>query len=62
MVDAAAAAREGALKMYILLVFSGGETYYYGPFEDRPAAIAWAKVNCQGYRFEVTRLLAPERM
>jgi len=38
--------------MYILRVFSGGVTYYYGPFEDRATAIAWAKKNCSEQKLQ----------
>lgn len=46
----------------VLRVFGNdGNTYYYGPFMTRGAALRFAEEECKGFRFEVDRLMGVER-
>jgi hypothetical protein len=51
------------METFTLIVYgTDGNTYNYGVFCSRPAAIEFAKRECNGFRFEVQRLICVHRI
>jgi hypothetical protein len=45
------------MKQYIVKLYVGGGTTFYGPFPSREAALAWVKERAPGTNFETDALL-----